>query len=341
MRFTPDNPEANALGPGVSEGDVEDAVAVSGYPLQVQVADQLRGEFFVQEEWAFADTETDTIRTIDLLAGLEYWNGREPQPRVRPSLRVLVECKSSGLPYIFFPTSSAPYIPNFPLLAGLGSPDIVVTSDDDPSTWHYSVLDALGLRDDPFLHHPTFATTFSRAERAGAKLRLSGSEPYRALLLPLLKAAEHLARVEAPPPSAYYFDLHAIITVGVLDAPMLVARKDGSTTELELLPWVRVPRHHSASPDRGHHHGIFAVDVIHRAFLDRYISDHLLPFGERLSAKARKHEQVLATGRGFVPEMGRAKWSVIEDRLRPISTSRRLSRARTIAVRIATLGRRP
>ena len=49
MKSPTDNPPKNALGAGISEVDLREAVARLGYPRQSVVARVLRQRFFVQE----------------------------------------------------------------------------------------------------------------------------------------------------------------------------------------------------------------------------------------------------------------------------------------------------
>jgi hypothetical protein len=68
MRSTKNNPRSNMLRSGTSEEMVLDAIKQSGYPLQLEVANLLKENFEIEEEWAFPDSETNTTRTIDIVA---------------------------------------------------------------------------------------------------------------------------------------------------------------------------------------------------------------------------------------------------------------------------------
>ena len=336
MKSPTDNPPKNALGAGISEVDLREAVARSGYPLQSVVARVLRQRFFVQEEWSFVDPDEGTIRAIDMLAEVELYKHSEPQPRVRPTLDLITECKASELPYVFFLSDETPRTPRFPLIARLRSDSLTITSDDDPSTWHIPVLDALGLSGHPFLSSdPRFARTFSRAERKGSKIRLSGNEPYNSLVLPLVKAAEHFLRIEAPPATAAYFDFHLTIPLAMLDAPMIGASPT-QHDRLEMVPWVRVPRHQGIEGRGFDHRGnVFAIDVVHVEHLETYLVQHLLPFAQAWAELVLKHQVLLAHGRGFARNMGADPWDAIEPRLEPTTMGSRASRGRGVASRLA------
>ena len=161
------NPPSNALKPGIALSDVVEAITSSGYPLQSVVATKLRKHFGVQEEWSFVDHDERVLRSIDMIAERRMWDS-ENQKRIRPTLNLIVECKRSELPYVFFLSGVRVWTPRFPAFAGLAHDGIIVTTDDDPSTSAYDVVQALSLEGHAFLTSDvTFCTTFSRCERQG------------------------------------------------------------------------------------------------------------------------------------------------------------------------------
>ena len=64
MRAHQQNPERNKLPEGINEAALVGAIAVSGYPLQGEVARLLRAEFEVVEEWG---SLTPTPKSIGAL----------------------------------------------------------------------------------------------------------------------------------------------------------------------------------------------------------------------------------------------------------------------------------
>jgi hypothetical protein len=62
------NPELNRLPEGITAGQLEWAVRLSGYPLQRVVAEQLLEAFEVTEEWGYVDRESNDRRTLDVFA---------------------------------------------------------------------------------------------------------------------------------------------------------------------------------------------------------------------------------------------------------------------------------
>ena len=313
------NPVTNTLPNGLSIQQISDAVQTSGYPLQTIVYEKLSNKFNIQEEWSYLDSDSNEERAIDLLSQLRLFDYKEPQSRIRPSLNLIIECKQSTMPYVFFLTKDKPRTPKFPLFAGLASNTISVTSDDDPSTYNFSVLQALGLSEHPFLRDtPIFANTFSKGARKGQKVELSGSQSYQGLVLPLLKAIAYFEECERPPSTAHYFDCHLTIAVALIDGPMIGVNNTDTENEIQMIPWVRVPRHQTTNKDDKYHmSNISAIDVVHKDFLDEYINNHLIPFANDFSQRALNHADELADGKGFISGIGKDSLINIENRLVP------------------------
>jgi len=332
MKTTPNNPSTNKLGPGLTETDVLDAVSKSGYPLQAMVANHLRSQFHVQEEWSYIDKDTQELRTIDILAEKPLYDFTQEQPRVRPILDLLVECKQSTLPYVFFLSPSKPWVPHFPLLAGLFRHTLVLKTDDDASSFELNILHALGLDSHPFIaEEPEYCMSFTKCMRKGSDVELSGSESFHGLALPILKAMHGFHIAESPSKTALYFDCHLAIGIGIIGAPMVGVRVSEQSHDLTLLPWVRVVRHETDEiSDWGHWTRLFAIDIIHKDFLQDYLDKHVLSFAQKFSKLTLKHQQVLASGEAFAKGIGKDGLHNIEHRLEPRKVSAKVSRSKTI-----------
>jgi len=329
------NPASNKLGPGISDGMIADAIRSSGYPLQLEVLSKLHGDFSLEEEWGYLDADTQSIRTIDLLAhkALYEWRSNADQPRVRPEVDFVIECKQSELPYIFFLSEGLPWVPHFPRIAGLkNNEEIPIVTDDHPSTWNLSPLALLDLEKAPFLiKEAPFCFTFSKCVRKGKNLSLDGGDAYLSIVLPILKAIAHFEKIQQPPSTAYYFDCHLAIGLAVIDAPMVGVRLTKVGSETACMPWIRVIRRQP--PDRGHLRNmsrVVAVDMIHKDYLDTYFKEHALPFANEFGKHVLSHAQVLAEGKGFIPGMGADCWRNIEKRLQPLSMGKNLRRGKSI-----------
>jgi hypothetical protein len=319
MQGEPTNTPENILGPGITEQQILEAVRKSGYPLQTVIASSLRLDFQVQEEWSFLDSDTGALRTLDIWASRRMFDlHNENQPFVRPTLDLLIECKQSDLPYVFFVSATRPWLREFPYFAGLAHDRIVVTTDDDPSTYTETILSALSLAEHPFIRNAAEpCMTFSKCVRKGDKIELSGTEAFQSTVLPLLKALRYFKKQERPPSTARYFDCHIPLAIAVIDAPMIAARIQNDTSSLTLTPWVRVVRYEAVHPAPLHDRiQTFGIDVVHKSFFERYLQQHAIPFAQEFTPLALKHHLELSTGKGFVPGMN-ADWMSIESRLRP------------------------
>jgi hypothetical protein len=334
------NPATNRLGGGVTEQQVMDAVLRSGYPVQTTVASALgsacsgREEGFrIQEEWCFVDSDTKELRNLDLRADLTL-HGWAPQPRVRPNLTLLIECKRSDLPYVFFESVGHSGWINCPPVAGLRSAELVITSDDDPSSWTFDVCYSLDLQQHPFCRPLSVCRTFSKCVRKGNELEMSGSDPYNSLVLPLTKSLSHAISSRVPVETAWYFDADLVNAVAVLDAPMLVANQENGNSTMKACPWVRLLRHeYRVGADRTHRNEQWAIDVVHKDYFVDYLNNNLMPFSALFAERVLRHPEELATGRAFASGMGADSWRGIESRLRPANIASAGKRVAAIARR--------
>jgi hypothetical protein len=328
MNNEPHNPVGNQLGAGVTEAQVIGAVQKSGYPLQTVVASTLRSKFFVQEEWCYVDRDTKELRTIDIRARRMLYDHETIEPRVRPQVELLIECKQSQQPHIFFLSPDKPILLDSPKIAGLHQENIKITTDDDLSTWNFHISSALGLNIDNFHQTPSYCHSFSKCVRKGNEIELSGTEAYTGLVLPLIKGVQHLFESERPPKTAWYFDGRLVLPVGVLDSPMVAASIENGETILTLVPWIRIIRHeYLEGANKFERNNMWPIDVVHKDFFPTYLGQHAIPFAERFSQLVLRHPDEVATGLGFISGMGNDSWKDIEGRLRPRPVSVRVNRA--------------
>lgn len=318
MDHAEENPERNALPSGMTEQLLDGAVRTSGFPLQLIAGDVLRRhDFLVQDEWGYADRLTGETRTLDLYATRQLYEIADVNAyRVRPKVSLLVECKRSGLPYVFFGTER-PWMPKFPRVAGLTSEEVTLTTDDDRSTWTMSAVHCLGLQDERFRAEPPTAATFSKVEwRKGSETVLSGADPYQRIVMPLISGLHHYLEAQRPASTYFYFDADLVLPLAVIDAPMVHVELDKGAPKYCLVPWVRVIRNEPTAVTESSGDEVACMDIIHVDFMDRYLRSHLLPFADAFMRRAQRHHQVLATGEGFARGLGQSSRSV-EARLEP------------------------
>ncbi|MFT3837355.1 MAG: hypothetical protein QM723_10210 [Myxococcaceae bacterium] len=325
MKTAPDNPVSNQLGPGITDAQIVAAVEHSGYPLQTVVANTLRTEFGIHEEWSYLDGRSNELRSLDMVASRRLFDWKQ-HPRLRPTLNLLIECKQSNLPFIFFRAQQVPGSGfEFPTICGLAGDTIEIKSDDDRSTWTLSYPHALDLHSDPFLVQPPQCRTFSKCVRKGSELELSGSDAYNSIVMPLIKGLRHFIAREKPVSTAVYFDAHIALGLAVVDAPMIAVDITPSGAEFEAAPWIRVLRHeYESDTEKVDRDRMWTLDVVHKDFLSKYISNFAKPFAERVAAKILSHQKELADGKAFASGMGADPWAPIEPRLKPRSLLRSL-----------------
>lgn len=318
MRSVDNNPSSNVLPSGILEENIRDAVATSGYPLQLVASNILRNKFIIYEEWAFTDSDSGQVRALDIFCEKRFQCPLDKSPQVRPVLNLLLECKSSELPFVFFLTDNKQSTTAFPYMAGLQHSEIKIKTNDTRNTHTASLQHALGLDEHAFVtSHPAQAALFSKCARAGKKVVLSGDEPFNSLSLPLVKALHHFGELEKPSPSHRHYDCHLALAIAVVKAPMVTVKTTESGEELNLAPWVRVNRH-VGEKDTSHEHRneIVSYDVVHIDFLEQYIDEHVLPFAEFFTSSVVKLREVLASGKGYADNYNARPWVDTHNRLR-------------------------
>jgi hypothetical protein len=307
-----------AIGPGITEKELRVAVEQSGYPLQTFVGGLLRvASFQVEEEWAYVDRDSGDLRAMDLRARMPLAE-HTSSLRARPCLDLLVECKQSELPYVFFESNAdAPAVDHLKIY-GLRHNEIEIFSGLGREQWSCSIFLALGLHDHEFQKAPKVSKTFSKCVRKGKGIELSGKDAYSNLVLPLVKALDHLRSAEEPNKTFEYFDANLSLAVGVLDAPMVTVHWDPSGTVLESVPWVRVLRHeYASSNDKFRRDRYWAVDIVHKDYLNTYLGKSLMPFAEAFGKGVERHHREVASGHAIAAEMDTKGFVDIESRLRP------------------------
>jgi hypothetical protein len=323
------NPEENRLPNGLDQERVLDAVRRSGYPLQSVVAAELQGGFVVTEEWGYPDRATQEHRTLDIFAYRELIGESRGGLDINPSLALLVECKQSRLPYVFFKsvTQDGRATVDFPTIARVAHPTIHA----DASSRMVSPAVCLGFSTLKFNHDgPPVCASFARvrgrggdpsnAERDDGKhegphpkvkgIELSGSEGYENILLPLISAMEHLADY---PKSARPLWPMIALSICVLDAPMILSEGGPEAPILSLVPWVRVARQEKRKRLNDIVLHRFVVDFVHRRALRHFLGEV-----EQMAAEVRRRLiakcDVLSQGSGSVASLNAWSWNEVTPR---------------------------
>lgn len=311
MRSSPDNPPKNALHTGTQESELVSAIESSGYPLQGIVASKLLPQFSLVEEWGYLDDQTNENRSLDI-HGFKQLKASEAA-RVSPSLVLLVECKRSRHPFVFF--KQVVDRPAYAIATIDGIPNRDVWFHDGAGTSMQEVAArVLGLDSLPFVNAgPPVCASFSKAVASGKKVELSGSDPFNTVVLPLVKALRHTVKSYPSPRPADALYPALILCVAVMDAPMLVIDSPTLAHDPILSPWVRVVRHESFKTHIGSQTRFYALDAVHIEFFDEYLSQHVTPFANAFAERAVAKSEVLRFG-GQVANLGTWDWESVAPR---------------------------
>ncbi len=292
MNHHTDNPPGNRLPSGVEEDALLRAVRASGYPLQSVVAQELASRFQVIEEWGYTDRTTKEHRTLDIYAFCQLGDQTWP---VQPRLHLLVECKRSDLPFLFFQPGVQRVPWDFPEVIGVGrfSLSLGNNATRDASPAQFFCADEL-----PFVTEPRMAVTFAKAQRKGKDFELSGDVPFSRVVLPLASAVEQMRQVFQGINGTPLI----VLSLCVVDAAMLVASGTPEAPSLDLAPWVRVVHQETVQEVRHRSQRHYAVDFVHREFLGQYLTEHALPFAAELGTRMVRYQQRHPKGPGLRPE---------------------------------------
>jgi hypothetical protein len=75
---------------------------------------------------------------------------------------------------------------------------------------------------------------------------------------------------------------------------------------------------------------MWAIDVVHRAYLDEYLTSHFIPFAEDFATRVLAHTTETATGEAFAAGMGSNCWDGIESRLKPARIGAAVKRTKAV-----------
>jgi hypothetical protein len=319
VRAAPTNPARNQIPSSINEENLIKAIESSGYPLQgIAARKLLKWGFYVTEEWGFPDRGSNEPRTLDLVAYCAF--ERPSQADVAPSLRLLIECKRSIHPYVFFQTLAHQDMSWFPRIAGLPHGGITILHEVNGMQAVRRLLtgsQSLGLSQLPFiLDGPDTCAAFSRAEANGNKVELSGTDLFNRVVIPLANASDHAMRTfgytGGRDTTIVYPQL--ILCMAVLDAPMVLVESPEQWSNPILTPWVRVIRQEpnlEQFAERPIKH--YGVDLIHIDFFDTFIETHVLPFAKEFGSRAIQLGAGPLLHGGRVPDIDDWEWTEITE----------------------------
>lgn len=299
---------AGALPAGMDETAFVEAVAASGYPLQAVVAKHLEGrDLQVTEEWAYLDPDTEQRRTIDVLG---EWRAARAIPKTESgssalSLVLIIECKLTTHPYVFFESVSPPRLSHFPPIVGLGDALVRVrTTKRDNQFWEVPAQRFLGLNGHELITTPPTVSSLSKATPNGKKVKLSGDEPFNSLLLPLTKAtARYREAFQKTRERGARHEVRVPLAVAVIEGPMVLADKEGPEPGLHSTQWVRAVVHRPTTASANFRRRVprfDLIDIVSCDFLPTYLDQFAIPYGELLWRRHAEHHEPMLRGSAMI-----------------------------------------
>lgn len=302
------NPVANVIPAGMTEAAVLEAVNSSGFPLQVAVSRRLNAitnypAVEVFEEWTFVDSDEHKERALDLV--LELKLPFEPPDLTYGSIAMLIECKASKQPFVFF-EAPLPYDLReqrvYPRIVGLKHSRVKLHVKTGVPPYVTIVPQQLvAVKDIAITASPSaHAHTYTKVIPDGKKLSASGAEAYNSIVLPLMKALRHYERIKQPAPGHSHFHAIAVFPVAIINGPIMYSPLDGSG--LIMAPWIRLSKHELFESDVPVYRDSLAViDFVHADYFERYLTDFILPFADQYAKRVKRQAPILATGEGVIP----------------------------------------
>jgi len=305
--MTGDQDDHLDLPKGIREEAFIEAVESSGYPLQIVVGAALdeRG-YALEEEWAFGDPDSGERRAIDVVALRDHQT--EPVPSEHGATEfaqvLLIECKQSRHPYVFFESVAPPELAGFPVVLGIGSDQVGGKGGARNSV---PIGSLLSVQDEPLMKVPPIAASLSRAEPKGEKVVISGEHSYKSLLMPLTKAFANYerqfrgSRPERFGSSERVFKVRLAQPLAVIDAPMIFVGRPSGKPRLQRIEWVRLIVRHPITWHQWQHGvmqgggGFTVVDVVHRSFLGSFLDEYWGSFGDQFFGRfAPMNDKILS-----------------------------------------------
>jgi hypothetical protein len=163
----------------------------------------------------------------------------------------------------------------------------------------------------PFIEDAAVCASFSQATLNGKKVILSGEDPYKNIVLPLVKSNQYKVALDKAFVNSSSPSPTLVFCICVLDAPMLLVEAPNKAGDPILTPWIRVMRLEAKRSDKYDSHQFFGIDFVHIDGLDLYLKENLMPFAAEFAQRSRRLERIWTDG-GIVQSMSEVKWDLIQ-----------------------------
>jgi hypothetical protein len=298
----------------ISNEEILKILKTSGYPLEQEVASSLQKiEWSPVLNYAYTDVETDSSREIDVLCERSFWEIRHNQSlkakqeqvqhkkwvtieqKVRVNAELLVECKKTKSPLVFFCREKQAYdffpsqSDNLIQWSGVRS-EIVVKPINELSVHSYSIGQFLRFG---ILSHYSKAkevsSQFCKIHKEGKKFKADHGEIYQSFVVPLVKAVEWQKRLH-PYRGTPYQDLFLYYPIIVAEGTLLKVNPEcneiAETNHVELLR-----RYYSGKVT-----GCYRIDVVSKDYFSDFVEKIVTPSIIQIDEEVGKKENHIIKG---------------------------------------------
>lgn len=277
-----------------TESDIFDALQVSGYLMEQEVATEFESlGFKVRTGAACADHETGqpVSREIDVLATIEQCCWNEPGG-LQVSTEFICECKNNRDPLVFLvrsllsgrshPMSMSPEEFLFPIQnfeIPLGIKDGVRRVTIHGASYHLEFDNHHYLNNQPYI-----ATQVCKVSRISkAKWEANNAETYRQMFLPVVKQMiyrrdGHARWIRAGWPNYVYLFFPMVVVNG----PMYAVDVLANPLQVRQIEHI----HYQRELDSPVSSGVFGVDFVTRNHVQRLVKESVQPFIDQVCALA-------------------------------------------------------
>ncbi|MCW7490952.1 hypothetical protein [Leptospira meyeri] len=297
------NPTSNILKNGITEEEIIKAITLSGYPLQTEIVSNLVNFLKCEEEWSYIDRYSNELRSLDIFAQEPLYDFEKNKcPLIKPNLTLLIECKKSELPFVFFLSNKNLSKQSYPLTTGLEYELFKAKIQSSNIVFETKITKILELDNEEFINNIPTSLTFSKSSRSGKGIVLSGNEAYQNIVLPLISAYSYFESKTKPSSNAVAFNCHLTFLIAVIDAPLIGVSYNGNNQNLTLLPWIRLIRNESSE------NGLksYPIDIIHKDFFKTYLNDSIIEYAKLFGKKIKENQELLYEGEGFSQTISQA-----------------------------------
>jgi len=285
----------------ISKEKILQCIKKSGYPFEQIVASCLEEvKWYPTLNYAFTDFETTVSREIDVLAEKHIWieslSKQQNQPLVRLNAELLIECKQTKSPLVFFcrPKQISDFFctPNNEIVqySGIKS-EVVVKPRNERDT--YSFTASQFLRFGKLSHYSKSkekATQFCKIYWKGKDLRADHAEVYQSFIVPLIKAVAYQKMLRRPKPTWRYFDMYLHYPIMIVKGDIF--KVDSECKSIEGVNHVELVRNYYSAKIGGTYH----IDVVSESYFRKFVDDVLMPSIKTMEKEVRKRDKALAKG---------------------------------------------